>query len=297
MKNKQRGFWNFVIPAAASIIGGALGAKGQEDTNESNTQINSAQMAFNREEAAKNRTFQSDQAQQQMMFQSGQRQTQYKTAVDDLKASGLNPMLAYTNGGAGNTSGASGGGSQATAGSMQRMENTATAGIAGAMSAAQIANIHSQTAVNEATKEKIEAEVPRTHEETLRTRGESERNSQQTENMKQELKNMEQQWTQIRENTSLLIQQGMTQKDLRNLYKAQEQTQYIEQELKNKQITQTQAQTKLTQVETILKNLDIAGARNLSDWETTMSTGAGSANKGVEAIVRMMQALKSILGK
>lgn len=45
-------------------------------------------------------------AQQQMDFQERMRATQYQTTVDDLQKAGLNPMLAYSQGGAGTPVGA-----------------------------------------------------------------------------------------------------------------------------------------------------------------------------------------------
>lgn len=44
-------------------------------------------------------------AREQMAFQERMRSTQYQTAVKDMIATSLNPMLAYQNGGAGKLSG------------------------------------------------------------------------------------------------------------------------------------------------------------------------------------------------
>lgn len=106
-KHKQRGWWNFVIPAVASLAGGMLANKSNEKNAENTTEFNSA-------EAAKNRDFTAQQAKDQMHFQERMSSTAYQRATGDMKAAGLNPMLAYSQGGSSTPSGASGSGSAAT---------------------------------------------------------------------------------------------------------------------------------------------------------------------------------------
>jgi hypothetical protein len=70
------------------MLGGLLGGVGSFYGQQSANQANAAQ------------------ADKQMQFQKESRETAYQTAVEDMKKAGLNPMLAYQQGGAGNQPGA-----------------------------------------------------------------------------------------------------------------------------------------------------------------------------------------------
>lgn len=79
------------------LTGGVLSYLGQEETNRSNAQMaQSAQQASARE------------AQSTRDWQERMSNTAYQRAVKDMEVAGLNPMLAYQNGGASSPSGATG---------------------------------------------------------------------------------------------------------------------------------------------------------------------------------------------
>lgn len=85
----------------AGLTGG-LSLLGQAQANKANAK-----------QAALNRDFQHNEAQAQMEFQERMSNSAYQRATKDMMSAGINPIMAYQQGGASSPAGASGGGSQA----------------------------------------------------------------------------------------------------------------------------------------------------------------------------------------
>lgn len=133
-----------------ALIGGLFGSSGQKSANETNVKLAREQMAFSAEQAAK-----------QMGFQERMSNTAYQRAVADLKAADLNPMLAYSQGGASAPSGAAGQSAPA------RVENVAGAGVSSAAQGAGTVSAIQQMLKSRAETDYVEAQAEKVRTETM----------------------------------------------------------------------------------------------------------------------------------
>ena len=129
-----------VIGAAGAIGAGIAGFAGSGAQNRANQRMAREQMDFQRRAMA-----------EQIGFQERMSNTAYQRAVQDMTKAGLNPMLAYMQGGASTPPGSMAGGSTA------EMQNKLGAGISSALQArsieAQVANVKALTNI-------LKAELP-----------------------------------------------------------------------------------------------------------------------------------------
>lgn len=122
-----------VMTVAGALTGNvplALAGVGASAYSASSAQKDANQL--NREMANESNVFNANQSAAQMAFQREMSNTAYQRAVADMQAAGLNPMLAYMQGGSSTPTG-----SAATAVAPPKMENTAQPGINSAVQGAQ----------------------------------------------------------------------------------------------------------------------------------------------------------------
>lgn len=123
-----------LLEFGGGVIGGLIGASGSKRAARINRQI----------------------AREQMQFQERMSNTAYQRAVTDMQAAGLNPMLAYSQGGA-----------SAPMGSMPQVENVGAAGMQGAQAGQAVIAAMQQVLQSKAQTELLGAEARKVESETL----------------------------------------------------------------------------------------------------------------------------------
>lgn len=154
-------------------------------------------------------------------FSAQQFATRYQTTVQDMKAAGLNPMLAYSQGG-GNAPTSSAASSQSV--------DTGQAYLQAKMNSAQIANIQADTANKQASAALIEAQVSDTKASAWQKNAAIDLVDMQTREIRNKLENghyendaarLKAVALQLKSLYDLNIEQGKTQEQSRRLMYAQ----------------------------------------------------------------------------
>lgn len=229
-----------LLSGAGSLISGFLGYKAQKDTNETNINLGREQMAFQKEMSS----------------------TAYQRGVKDMQAAGLNPMLAYSQGGA-----------SSPMGSMPQVQNAVATGMSTAQQSAQVMNGIAQVVATLAQTEKTQAEAEMTRRQTLPA-------ELYPQTGYANLYRIHEDTRRLASGATLDDARAESEYVIKRIREAEEK--YLTQSLKDR--------VDLTKSEASLKRLDVPRMRA----EEKFYESLGQANPWVKMFVMLMQGLKGV---
>lgn len=267
--NTKTEFFDGFAGVAGSIIGGLFGSSDTDKRNQANLEMMREQNVFNADQANINRAFVSDEANIARLFSAHQADvargwqaymsnTQYQRAVGDLQRAGLNPMLAYTQGGAS-------AGPISSGGSVNQASSSAasSAGMIPQMGKAALAAQLAQSAVTVGNLVKQGANI---EADTALKAAQAERETASAGNLKYQSDRIVQgEIPKLRAEIIEVERRGLVHTAEYELKGAISNLTKMQAMVASGQISQVEANTVLTKLETALKMLDIPEKQAMSE--------------------------------
>lgn len=268
------GFTNNDVGDISNVLTSAGQYYMADKVNKENVKNTESGQVYNAAEALKAREFNAEQAKINREFQERMSGSAYQRAVGDMRKAGINPMLAFSQGGASSPSGSAASGSGASSGAYQGYVNPVAGALSTAYQGSQIRNIEADTSNKYATNPLLEASTG----EKLASAGNLEANT------KVAVKRLEE----IREHIRLMFAQGGEAESRIPLNNAQTALLGVTKSLQSGQITLNQAHEAVERVRKRLMEYQTAEAEAQSKfWKSDL----GEASPSIQLLIRMLGAI------